>query len=63
MIKKRWIFFFVALLILCGLGLIDSEIGAGGFWGLDPKVDAANEAYEYPQYADDTHCNKALEHG
>ena len=21
------------------------------------------EAYEYPQYADDTHCNKALEHG
>ena len=44
MIKKRWIFFFVALLILCGLGLIDSEIGAGGFWGLDPKVDAANVA-------------------
>ena len=45
MIKKRWIFFFVALLILCGLGLIDSEIGAGGFWGLDPKVDAANVAW------------------
>lgn len=45
MIKKRWIFFFVALLILCGLGLIDSEIGAGGFWGLNPKVDAANVAW------------------
>ena len=45
MIKKRWIFFFVALLILCGLGLMDSGIGAGGFWGLDPKVDAANVAW------------------